>query len=171
MPTPQKEQIVQEMKDKFSTANSVFLLDFTGLDVNSTNELRKNFREAEVEYRVVKNTLARLSLKEAGIEGLTEYLTGVNGYVMSYDDPAKPAKVIDKNKEFKDKIKFKAVLFEGKVFGPEEVDELAKLPSRDELIAQFMSMIQSPMVKLAGTLNGALNKFLNVLNALEEQKK
>jgi large subunit ribosomal protein L10 len=171
MPTPQKEQVVKEMADKFSKASSVYLLDFTGLDVNSTTELRKNFREADVEYRVVKNTLARLSFKNAGIEGLSEYLTGVNGYVISYDDPTKPGKLVTNNKEFKDKVEFKAVLFEGKVFGPEQISDLVKLPSRNDLLATLVGMIQSPMTKLVVTLNGGAGNLVNVLKALASKKE
>jgi large subunit ribosomal protein L10 len=171
MPTPQKEQIVKEMSDKFSKASSVYLLDFTGLDVNTTTELRKNFREADVEYRVVKNTLARLSLKNAGIEGLTKYVTGVNGYVISYDDPTKPGKLITNNKEFKDKVEFKAVLFEGTVFGPEQISDLVTLPSRNDLIATFVGMIQSPMSKLVLTLNGSIGNLVNVLKVMASKKE
>jgi len=171
MPTPQKEQIVKEMTDKFGRANGIYLLDFTGLDVNITNELRRNFREANIEYKVVKNTLAKLSFQNAGIEGLNEYLTGVNGYVISYDDPTLPAKILDKNKEVKERVKFKAVLFEGKVFGPEMVEKLSKLPSKEELLGQLIGMLQSPLVKLANTLNTAMINLINVLNALENKKK
>jgi large subunit ribosomal protein L10 len=171
MPTPQKEQIVKEMSESFRRATSVFLVDFTGLDVNSTNELRKNLREAELEYKVVKNTLAKMSFNNAGIESLNDFLVGVNGYVISYDDPTKPGKVITKNKDFKDRIKFKAVLFEGKVFGPEQVKDLVDLPSRENLLATFVGLIQSPMVKLAGTLNSVGGNLVNVLRALAEQKK
>ncbi|HHE64971.1 MAG TPA: 50S ribosomal protein L10 [Bacteroidetes bacterium] len=171
MPTPQKEQIVKEMTDKFGRANGIYLLDFTGLDVNITNELRRNFREANIEYKVVKNTLAKLSFQNAGIEGLNEYLTGVNGYVISYDDPTLPAKILDKNKEVKERVKFKAVLFEGKVFGPEMVEKLSKLPSKEELLGQLVGMLQSPLVKLANTLNTAMINLINVLNALENKKK
>ncbi|HFE64995.1 MAG TPA: 50S ribosomal protein L10, partial [Caldithrix sp.] len=111
MPTPQKEQIVQEMTDKFGKATGVYLVDFTGLDVNSATELRRKFREANVEYRVVKNTLAKRSLHNAGIDGLDEFLKGVNAYAISYDDPTIPVKVLDKQKEVKDKLKLKAAIF------------------------------------------------------------
>jgi len=171
MPTPQKEQVVQEMSEKFGRAVSIYLVDFTGMDVNTTNELRKSFRESDVEYRVLKNTLAKLSFHNAGVEGMDEFLKGVNAYAISYDDPTLPAKILEKNKEFKDKLKLKAALFEGKIVGPEAVDALAKLPTRDELLSQLVGMLQSPMTKLAGTLNGAMVKLVNVLKSLEENKK
>ena len=90
MATPQKEKIIEEMTDKFGRASSIFLVDFTGMDVNSTTELRRNFRESNIEYRVLKNTLAKISFQHAGIKGMEEYLKGVNAYAISYDDPALP---------------------------------------------------------------------------------
>lgn len=171
MPTPQKEQVVQEMSEKFDQAVSIYLVDFTGMDVNTTNKLRKSFRESNVEYRVLKNTLAKLSFHNAGVEGMDEFLKGVNAYAISYDDPTLPAKILEKNKEFKERLKLKAALFEGKVVGPEAVETLAKLPTRDELLSQLVGMLQSPMTKFAGTLNGAMAKLVNVLKSLEENKK
>jgi Ribosomal protein L10 len=121
MPTTRKEKIVEEMTDKFGRASSIFLVDFTGMDVNSTNELRRNFRESNVEYRVLKNTMARLSFQKAGIDGMDNFLKGVNAYAISYDDPTVPAKILEKNKEFKEKLILKAALFEGKIVGAEQV--------------------------------------------------
>jgi len=170
MPTPQKEQIVQEMTEKFEKASGVYLMDFTGMDANLTNELRKNFREANVEYRVLKNTLAKLSLNKAGIEGLGEFLVGVNAYAIAYDDPTKPAKILDTKKEFKGKLKLKAALFEGKIVGPEEVGTIAKLPSREELIGQFVGLLQAPMTNFVRAINGVGTNLVQVLKALEEEK-
>lgn len=171
MPNPEKEQIVQEMADKFGKAASIYLVDFTGMDVNTTTEMRRNFREVQVEYRVLKNTLAKLSFKNAGLEGMTEFLTGVNAYAISYDDPTLPAKVLNRHKEYKEKLILKAALFEGKIIGANRVEELAKLPSRQELIGKLANMLNSPMTKLASTLNGAIASFVNVLKALEDKKK
>lgn len=171
MPTPEKEQIVNEMTEKFGRANSIYLVDFTGMDVNTTTELRKNLRESDVEYRVLKNTLAKLSFEKAGIKGLDEYLTGVNAYAISYDDPTIPAKVLDKKKEYKEKIKFKAALFEGKILSSDEVAAVIKLPSRMELLGQLVGMLKSPLSKLASTINAVPAQLVNVLKALEDQKK
>ncbi len=171
MPTPQKEQIVQEMSDKFGKAAGIYLVDFTGMDVNTTTELRKNFKQANVEYRVLKNTLAKLSFDKAGIDGMDDFLNGVNAYAISYDDPTIPAKILDKNKTFKEKLKYKAALFEGQVMGPEKVEAIASLPSREELLSQLVGMLKSPMTKLAGTLNAAMVNMVNVLKSLEEEKK
>jgi large subunit ribosomal protein L10 len=102
---------------------------------------------------------------------MDQFLKGVNAYAISYDDPTLPAKVLDKNKTFSEKLKLKAALFEGKVVGSDQVGALAKLPSRDELLGQFISMLNSPMTKFASTLKGAITNLVTVLKSLEEKKK
>jgi len=171
MATPQKEKIVEEMTEKFSRASGIYLVDFTGMDVNTTNELRRNFRESEIEYRVLKNTLAKISFEKAGIEGMSDFLSGVNAYAISYDDPTLPVKVLEKHKEFKEKLKLKAALFEGQVIDSSKVDSLAKIPSRGELLGQMVGMLNAPMSKLVYSLNCVMNNLVNILKAVEEKKK
>lgn len=172
MPTPQKEAIVKKMTEKFSSARSIFLADFTGVDVNTITQLRKEFRQARVEYRIVKNSLAKLSFKDAGIEGLDHYLSGVNSYAISYDDPTQPIKVLEKfQKDLDGKFPVKAAYFEGQVVDAQRVSGLSRLPSKQELLGQFVGMIQSPMAKLAAMLRGSLSNLASVLKALEESKK
>ena len=171
MATPQKEKVIEEMSDKFGRASGIYLVDFTGMDVNTTNALRRNFRESDVEYRVLKNTLAKLSFEKAGIDGMNEFLIGVNGYAISYDDPTLPVKVLEKNKEFKEKLKLKAALFEGQIIDSSKVDALAKIPSRVELLGQLAGMLNSPMSKLLFALNGVMYNLVNAVKALEEKKR
>ncbi len=159
------------MSDKFSRASSIFLVDFTGMDVNTATELRRNFRESQIEYRVLKNTLAKISFEQAGIQGMEQFLSGVNAYAISYDDPTLPARILEKKKEFKEKLKFKGALFEGQVVLAEQVEKISKLPTRNELLSQLMGMLNSPMVKLASTLNGAMSSLVNALKAVENKKK
>ncbi|NIV03671.1 50S ribosomal protein L10, partial [Candidatus Saccharibacteria bacterium] len=172
MPTAQKEAIVQEMTEKFSNAKSIFLADFTGVDVNTITKIRKSFREADVEYRVVKNTLAKLSFNNSGIEGLNDYLVGVNSYAISYDDPIVPLKVLDKlKKDLDGKFSIKAAYLEGQVVGAEKMEAISKLPSKTELLGQLVGMLQSPMSKFVGTLQASMNNLVRVLKSLEEAKK
>lgn len=171
MPTTRKEKIVEEMTEKFGRASSIFLVDFTGMDVNLTNELRRDFRESNVEYRVLKNTMAKLSFQKAGIDGMDNFLKGVNAYAISYDDPTMPAKILEKNKEFKEKLILKAALFEGKIVGAEQVQTISKLPSKMELLSQLVSMLNSPMSRLCGTLNASLANLICALKSLQEKKK
>ena len=160
------------MTEKFSSASSIFLADFTGIDVNTLVDLRKKFYADKVEYRVVKNTLAKRSLSEAGIEGLDDYLKGVNGYMISYDDPTLPIKIVDKlKKELDGKFEVKAAYFDGEVVHTDRVADLAKLPSKQELLGQLVGMLQSPMRDVASVLGATMRDMVGVLKAVEEKKQ
>ncbi len=170
MPTQEKIQLVEEYAEKFKKAKSVYLTDFTGLNVQMTDELRRKFREAHVEYKVLKNRLAKRSLNEAGVEDLDPYLKGVTSFVIGYDDPVVPAQIIKEFNKKKELLKLKAALFEGRVFGEDQVAKLADLPSREVLLSQFVGMLQSPMTKLAATLQASMQKLVRTLDALKEAK-
>jgi large subunit ribosomal protein L10 len=124
-----------------------------------------------VEYKVVKNTLTRLSAKSAGFEELNEYLEGPTALAFGLDDPAAPAKVIKEFIKDSDKLKVKACLFEGSLLGEEMLSDLASLPSRDEVIGKLAGVLNAPIANLAGALNGVLAQVVNVLNAVKSQKE
>lgn len=172
MPTVKKAEIVDELTEKFKNASALYLADFKGMDMEITTELRKKFSSHNIEYKVVKNTLSKIALKNAGIEGLDEHFKGVTAIAIAVDDPAKPAKVISAfNKDSEgDGLKLKACLFEGVLYGPDRVDQLADLPSREELIATFAMMLNAPMTKLAMTLRAPAQKLAATLKGLEQSK-
>jgi large subunit ribosomal protein L10 len=170
MPTQHKIDTVAEYADKFKQAKSVYLTDFSGIDVITITEIRKKFREAEIEYRVLKNRLAKRSLNDAGITDLDPYLRGVTSFIIGYDDPAAPAKLLKEFNKKNDVLKVKAVYFEGKTFTAEEAVKLADLPSREVLLAQLVGLLQSPMTKLAGTLGAAMTKLAGTLDAVKNSK-
>jgi large subunit ribosomal protein L10 len=174
MPTQKKIDVVEEYTQKFKNAKSIFMADFGGINVAEANMLRRSFRSANIEYKVLKNTLAKRSFDDAGIEGIDQLLIGMTGFAFSEDDPVAPIKIIkDFNKSLpKEKrgLVVKGCLFEGKVFGPEKADELANLPSREVLLAQLLGMLQSPMSKLLGALQGTGQKLVGTLDSLKNQK-
>ena len=172
MSTPKKEAVVQELTDKFKNASALYLADFKGMDMETTTSLRKKFSSEDIEYKVVKNTLSKIALKNAGIEGLDNHFKGVTAIAMTNADPTKPARVIsDFNKEADgDGLKLKACLFEGVLYGPDKVDDLAKLPTREELITTFALTLKAPMTKLVSTLSSPLQKTLAALEAVKAQK-
>ncbi len=171
MATPKKIAIVEEYTEKFKQAKCIYLTDYTGINVELVNDLRKKFREANVEYKVLKNRLVKISLHNAGIEDMDPYLKGVNSFVIGYDDPIIPVKIV---KEFNKKTKLlnlKAAYFEGRVFGAEDAQKLADLPSRDVLLSQFVGLLQAPMSKLVATLQAPMQKFAGLLESLKEKKQ
>lgn len=169
MPTPVKEKIVAEYTDKFARASSVLLADFSGMDVATVTELRRQFREQNVEYKVLKNTLVKIALNNNKIHDLDDYLKGVNGFAISYDDPTAAARVVF-NFAKKDKLQLRACLFEGSLFGPDKVDAIAKLPSRDQLLATLVGTLKAPMTNFAAVLSANMQKMVGVLNAVKDKK-
>ncbi len=172
MATQQKIEIVDRYTQKFKDAKSIFLADFKGMSVEETTDLRRAFREAGVEYRIIKNTLARLSFKNAGIEEMDDFLTGCTSFAFGDADPVAPIKVIQeytrKNKNAK--IVVKGFLFEGKVFGANQSDALASLPTREVLLGQFMNVLHAPLTNLLGVLQATGKKLAGVLESVKKQK-
>jgi large subunit ribosomal protein L10 len=172
MPTAEKEAAVAELTDILKRAKGLYLTDFTGLDVPSFTLLRKQLREESVSCRVIKNRLAKLAIKRAGVEGLDDVLRGPTGLVCADEDPVAPARMLSKfAKETDGKPVIKAGYIDGEVFVADQVERLAQIPSRDVLLGQMVSAMQSPISGLAFTLNGILQKLVGTLHAVAEKKK
>ena len=171
MPNPQKIEAVKELSEKFSKAKGIYLTDFTHLTVDEAVEFRKRLREKGIEYKVAKNSLINIAAGEANLTGFSEYLVGPTGLVLSYEDATSPAKIIyDFSKEY-DKMKVKACWFDGELFGADKFAEIAKLPSRNELLSRLIGDFQSPMRTLAATLQASMSKMVGVLTSLKENKE
>jgi len=170
MPTAEKIAVIEEYTKKFKDAKCVYVAEYKGIDVETVTEVRKKFRDQNVEYKVLKNRLAKLSLNNAGISGLDEYLTGANTFIIGYDDPVIPAKILADFNKKEEILKLKTVLFEGKVLPSEEAKKISKLPSREALLGQLVGMLQSPMTKFAAILNAPMQNLVGVLNGLKDKK-
>ena len=170
MATQQKIDIVEAYTEKFKEAKGVYLADFKGIDVQTVTEVRKKFRESEIEYKVLKNRLARISLANAGISELDEHLKGVTAFIIDYNDPVSPAKIIKEFNKKNEILRVKAVYVEGKVLSSEEAKRLADLPSREVLLSQFVGVLQAPMTKLAATLQASMQKMVRTLDAVKDSK-
>jgi len=166
----EKKQVIDELKDKFSKAESAILTDYRGLDVDKISELRARLREENVEYKVVKNTLARIAAKESGLDVLEEHLVGPTAIAFSYDDPVAPAKILNKFEKESKIMKVKMGLVEGKLVDYDEIKVLAELPSRDVLIAQTLAGLQSPIAGLVNVLNGPIRELVYTLKAIQDKK-
>ncbi|MBI4726614.1 50S ribosomal protein L10 [candidate division TA06 bacterium] len=171
MPKTDKEQKVLELTEKIKTAKSVYLTDFTGLNVPQATELRKKLREASVEYRVAKNTLTKLAAKNAGYEMLADYLTGPTGLAFGITDAIIPAKILTEFAKEGNKPTVKIGLIEGKLVDPSEVKQLALLPSREALLSMVLAGLQAPIAGLVGVLGGILQKLVGTVDAIAKQKE
>ena len=171
MPKEDKTKVVEELKDKFSRSKSFFLTDFTGLNVEEITGLRKDFRAKKIEYRVAKNTLIKLVAKDLSLDQMTEHLEGPTGIAFGYDDPVAPAKVLYEVNKKLSKPRIKIFWVEGKFFKGNEIEKLAKLPSRELLLAQIIASLDSGMRNLIGTLEAILREFVGTVDALAKAKK
>lgn len=165
----EKEQLVSDLSDKIKGASAVYYTDFTGLNVKRMTELRRRLRRAGVEYVVIKNTLALRAVNDSGLTGTR--LRGPTGIVVG-SDPVAAAKVLsDFAKENEQKPEVKGGMLDGRVIQPAQVQQLALLPSRDQLLAELGAGFMAPMAAFAGAMNGLLYMFAGALDALKTQRE
>ena len=156
----QKKEEVSNLAAKIKEAKLVLLTDYRGITVDNVTSLRKDLRNANAEYRVIKNNITRRALAEAGIEGLDDKLVGPTAVIMSNEDYLEPAKAIYEFTKANDFYKIKGGVIEGKVMTAEEIITLAKLPSKETLLSM-----------LAGALLGNISKFAVALDQVRIQKE
>lgn len=149
----EKQVIIDEIKEKLENAEAAVVIDYMGITVAEADSMRKQLREADVDYTVYKNTLVKRAIEGTKYEGLADALAGPSALAISQTDATAPARVLNKvMKEFK-KMEFKAGVIEGELLDAEGVKAVAEIPSRDELIAKFMGSIQSPIANFARVIN------------------
>ncbi|TLG77289.1 50S ribosomal protein L10 [Culicoidibacter larvae] len=149
----QKQQLVNEVTDKMNASQSTIVVDYRGLSVGEVTQLRRNLREAGVEFKVYKNNLVRRAAESLGYEGLNEHLTGPNAIAFSNEDVVAPAKVLSQFAKEHEALEIKTGVIEGKVVDLAVIKELASLPSRDGLLSMLLSVLQAPVRGLAVATN------------------
>lgn len=147
-----KQAVIDEIKDKFDRSQGTVVIDYMGINVEEADAMRKQLREAGVDYKVYKNTLVSRAIKGTQFEELDQVLSGPSAFIFGYEDATAPAREISSIMKKFDKMEFKAGIVEGTYFDKEGIIAIAKLPSREELIAKFMGSIKSPISSLAYTL-------------------
>jgi len=171
MARPEKAKQVEELAEIFSKARAVVLSDFTGLNVEKISALRRLCHESGVEFRVVKNTLAKRSIKGTPAEELEQYFDGPTALAISRESENLSAKILVKFAEEYMLPRLKAGVVEGKVIDAADVLALAKLPSKEELMSKLLGGIMSPGNRLVSVLQGSLRNLLYALNAIVEKKQ
>lgn len=168
---PEKVAMIAELKTELANAKGVVLADFRGIKVAQDTKLRRKVREAGVRYTVIKNNMASIAAKEAGIEGLDAYLKGPLAMVSSATDPVAPAKLISEFSRENKILEIKGGLVEGKVIDADAVKALASLPPREVLIARVLGSMQAPIVGLVNVLQGNIRNLVYALDAVRQQKE
>ncbi|HEV2670564.1 MAG TPA: 50S ribosomal protein L10 [Gemmatimonadales bacterium] len=168
----QKQEMVTTLAEQVGKSQTIYVTDFTGLNVAHITDLRRRLRAVGVEYVVVKNTLARRALTEQQLKdgGLEAFLAGPTALALAGEDPVGAAKVlVDFAKEF-EKPAIKVGLVEGKAVTQAQVKQLAALPSKTQLLAQLGGALQAPMAGFLGVLNGLLYAMVGALEALKDTR-
>jgi large subunit ribosomal protein L10 len=164
-----KEQLVVELKEKIGGAQALYYTDFTGLNVKRMTELRRRLKKANVEYVVIKNTLALRAVNESGLVG--ERLKGPTGLVMSKDAVGAAKILTDFAKENDQRPSVKGGMLDGRSVDAAQVKRLAAMPSREQMLAELGAGLQSPLGAFVGALNGLLMTFAGALDALKTQRE
>lgn len=165
----QKEQAVSELREDLEGVAVVVVTDYCGLDVSKIVELRRQLRAASVDYRVVKNTLAKLAIEGTDKEFLSDHLQGPVALAWSTDDPVAPAKVLSEFIKENEELEIKAGYLSGKELDLSGIKALADLPSKDELRAKFLSVLNGPAQKFVTITSQVPKNFLLVIKQKSEQ--
>jgi large subunit ribosomal protein L10 len=162
---------VADVAEVASSALSAVVADYHGLTVEEMTELRNQARAQGVYLRVVRNTLLKRAIEGSEYECLNEALVGPTILAFSQEDPGSAARVVKDFAKDHDQLEVKALAVGGKLLAASDIDALAKLPTRDEALAQLMSVMQAPIAKLASTLNEVPTKLVRVVAAVKDQKE
>ncbi|MCT8976520.1 50S ribosomal protein L10 [Clostridium sp. CX1] len=153
-----KEAKVLEIKEKMEKAQGIIFAKYQGLTVEEDTELRKQLREAGVEYKVYKNTLTTLAARELGFDGVESILEGPVSVAFGYEDPTAPARILNDFAKNHKKMELKGGVVQGEIFDTDKVQQLAKIPPREVLLAQLLGSFKAPMSNLAYLLNAVKEK-------------
>jgi large subunit ribosomal protein L10 len=166
-----KQQLIDEYGEGLAKAPHAFLLSFRGITVPQVTELRSKVRETGGSYVVVKNRLAKLAIKDQPLGALEEEFTGPTAVVFSNDDPVAVAKALTDFAKTVPAIEFKGGLLNGQQVAADQIKEIANLPSREELIAKLLFLLQSPITRFVRGLAAIQRDFVVVLDQIAQKKE
>ncbi len=167
----EKEALVEQFREKIGRADAAFLADYRGIGSNSMNELRKGLRGADVEFTIMKNTLARIALKDTPCEPLSAELKGTMAIALSFRDAAAAAKELTVFAKDEPNLDLKMAVLGGKVIDLDGIKALAELPSREELLAKLLGCMNNIPGSFVGVLAAVPRQFVYALNAIKDAKQ
>lgn len=165
-----KAKLIDDIKGKFQKAGATFIAEYQGIKAVNMNEIRKTLRDSSIEFKVVRNTLARRAIAGTDAEHLGEHLKGAVALVFSYKDAAAAAKKLTEFSKDQPNLKLRLATLGKKVIGPEEIKWLAELPSREVLLARLLGSMKSPVSGFVCVLGGVQRNFLYALTAIQGKK-
>jgi len=165
MPTAQKAAEIDLLTERFQRSEMTILADYRGLSVAQLQDLRATLRPVESEFRVAKNTLVRIAAERAGLEGLEPFLEGPTAVLFAFGDAVAPAKALSDFARTSRILQIKAGLMNGQVVSASDVEAIATLPPREELLGRLVGMLASPMTRAVGVLSGPSRSMAYLVNA------
>ena len=166
-----KQKITEDLHERFSKSVIVVVADYKGLDVSSMNALRRKLREEDIEFQVAKNTLLVRAAKDTEVALIEDYFKGPSAVALSYTDPVAPAKILAQFAKDNQKLEIKGGVLKNKVLDVEAIKALAKLPSREVLLGQLLSVLNEVPTSFVRTIAEIPRSLLNVLTAIRDQKE
>lgn len=170
MPKPEKVASVADVAERISRSKSIIVTDYRGLTVAQMTDLRNRLRQEGVEYKIVKNRLAKIALRESGKDTMDDYLKGTTALAFGIKDPVGPAKVLTAYAKDNDKLKVIGGMMDDRLLDVASIDELSKLPSREVLLSRLLGSITSPVQKLAYGLHQTVAKVAYAFDAVARKK-
>ena len=167
----EKQAIVAEVNETAQAALSAVMADYRGVTVDAMTQLRKSARESGVQVRVIRNTLAKRAFEGTELECMNEALTGPCIVAFAMEDPGASARLFKDFAKEQEAFEIKALSVGGKLLPAEQIDALAKLPTRDEALALLMAVMQAPVTKLVRTMNDIPGRVTRVVAAVRDQKQ
>ena len=168
---PEKIAIVSDFRERVGRASGIYLTDNLGLSVAHMTELRRECFQNNVDFMIVKNTFARIVLREKGHEEIIKYLEGPTAIALGYDDPATPARILDKFAQTHEQLKLKGIIFDGAVMPASEIKAIKDLPTRDQALSQLIGAIYGPVQGFYNVINAVLRDFVSVIDQIAEKKQ
>ena len=171
MKLDEKKNVVSGLHERIASAKVVIVTDYMGLDVTTMNRLRRQLRQIECEYQVVKNTLLIRASEETDVALIKDIFKGPNAVALSYEDPVAPAKVLMDFAKENERLEIKIGVMDGRVLDSNAISALSSLPSREVLLGQLLSAFNGVPASFVRVLSGVPQQFLNVLQAIKDEKE
>ncbi len=166
----EKASVVEQLNDKFSKAKLAVVTDYRGLSVPAFQEIRRSLRESNTEIRVAKNTLLRRAVKGTSFEAMEDHFQGTTAISVSYEDPVAPAKALTDFAKNNPQLEIRGAVLDGKALTADDLLALAKLPSKEVLLAKLLSVMQAVPTNFVQVLNGVPSKMVYLVQALKDKK-
>ena len=167
----EKADIIAEAKELIENATAIYLTDYSNINVADISDIRNQFRKDGVQYKVIKNTLFKRALDESGkFEKLSNHLKGMTGFAFASTNPVAPAKIIKKYFDASKKLSLKGCYIETEYFDGSRLNELASLPSKQELIAGILGSLNSPVSGIVGSIGAVIRELVNVVDQISKKQ-